>query len=196
MLAIVLTAFLSAQDPMAATCAVAGHDDATQVVGTTELDPLRAFESAQTAVQERARQTWEERANRLAHAQLPAYLPELFVQQAVRRFLQNQPVERTLQVVDRSDREREHEFGNSWQTTLWVVEDARASAQCERQLRSDLRRTERQLLFKSGGTVVFWASLTLLLGWIDRLSRGYMTWRLRSLGLLLGAGVPVVAFLL
>jgi hypothetical protein len=155
-----------------------------EIRGAIELDPATAFVSARTAVAERAHRQWEERSERLAAQQMPGYVPDLFVQQAVRRFLQRQPIERTLQVVDRSDSEREHEFGKSWQTTLWVVEDPRATAACERQLRVELRAAEHRLLWKSGGTVVFWAMLGLALGWVD--------W----LGLLLGTGVPAAAFLL
>lgn len=197
MLATLLTAFLIAQDPMAVMASHAsGPRDAMQIEGRVELDPTSALLSAKEAVAERAQRQWEERAARLAAQQMPDFVPDIFVQQAVRRFLQRQPVEQTFQVVDRRDSEREHEFGKSWQTTLWVAEDLRATAACERHLLAELRRAERMLLWKSGGTVVLWALLGLALGWVDRLSRGYMTGRLRCLGLLLGTGVPAIAFLL
>lgn len=198
MLAILLTALTLAQDPIAAAAFASGGGprDAMQVCGTVELDPAAAYAAARGAVVEQAQRLWTERAGRQAQLQLPSLVPQLFADQAVRRFLQRADVRQTLQVVDRDDRVREHEFGRSWQTTLWVVEDPRASAACERQLQYELRRTERALLFKSGGTVAFWAVLMLVLGWLDRLSRGYMTGRLRLLGLLLGTGIPAVAFLL
>ena len=65
----------------------------------------------------------------------------------------------------------------------------------EQSLRSTLQRLERTTVVKYGGIAVGWTALAVLLGWIDRLSRGYMTWRLRLVGLLGGLAVPTVLFL-
>lgn len=196
MLATLLTAVSMLQDPLAVASSASSPQAVVEVRGAIELDAAAAFASAREAVVDHAQRLWQERAARLAAQQLPGYMPDLFVQQALQRFLQQAGVERTVQLVGRDDREREHEFGSSWQTTLWVAEDPRAVAACERLLRANLRRAEREVLWKSGGTVVFWAVLGIALGWLDRLSRGYMTGRLRLLGLVLGAAVPAVAFLL
>jgi len=45
-----------------------------------------------------------------------------------------------------------------------------------------------------GGTVILWAALALLCGWLDRLTRGYMSGRLRLLFSGVGLGLPAIAF--
>ncbi|MBK8096679.1 MAG: hypothetical protein IPK26_06200 [Planctomycetes bacterium] len=170
--------------------------DAVAIRGDAELTPAAALTSARRKAEELFRQAWTERARRLADGVRPFWLPAVFTRQATDRWLANLPVDRALRIVDREDKRRDHEFGASWQTTLWVVEDARAIEVGERQLRQELRRCERQTLAKSGATIAFWAVLGFAIGWLDRLSRGYMTGRLRLLGLLLGAGVPTLLFLL
>ena len=93
-------------------------------------------------------------------------------------------------------RRREHEFGSSFQTTLWVREDAVAAGKVDREVRQALTQLRWRTLAMAGGTVVFWAVLALVLSWVDRLSRGYMTGRLGVVGVLLGSAVPAVAFVL
>ena len=49
------------------------------------------------------------------------------------------------------------------------------------------------MLLRGGAVAFAWATLALAVGWFDRLSRGYMTGRLRLLGVLLGVAVPAIA---
>ena len=58
-----------------------------------------------------------------------------------------------------------------------------------------LRNLERSTIFKVGGMTVTWVFLALLLSWMDRLSRGYMTGRLRAIGVLGGLLMPAALFL-
>ncbi|GAB4143063.1 MAG: hypothetical protein Fur0037_10590 [Planctomycetota bacterium] len=190
MLETLLTAVLIAQNPGEA------REGAVPVQGSIELDRGSAYESAKLAARERARRFWSERAEAVAGGQISRLIPRALVRQAIDRFLARRPVEATFAIVEREDESREHEFGRSWQTTLWLAPDEKATRACERQLLADLRDAEQLVFWKAGGTVVFWALLSFALGWFDRLSRGYMTWRLRGIGLLLGAGVPGLAFLL
>lgn len=176
------------QGPTAAAAAVAVRGDA-------ELTPAAAFASARTKVDEHVRALWRERAARAVQYQRPFWVPELLGDEAIRRWLADLPVSRLVSCVDREDREREHEFGNSYQTTLWVAEDARAVQHNEQRLRGELKRLERTTAYKYGGIAAGWTLLVLLLGWLDRLTRGYMTGRLRVAGLLGGVAVPVIAFL-
>ncbi len=67
--------------------------------------------------------------------------------------------------------------------------------QGERQLRHEMKRLERVTAIKYGGIAASWVVLVVVLGWIDRLSRGYMTGRLRLVGLLGATAVPAIAFL-
>lgn len=170
--------------------------DAVAVQGTTELSAADAYSAAHTAALEHVRSRWSERGARLATELRPFWLPQLFTEQAVSRWLGRQTLDQAVQIVDREDRVREHEFGRSYQTTLWIAEDPRAVAGGERQLRRAIAAAESRTLVLSGATVGFWAILGLALSWIDRLSRGYMTGRLCCIGVLLAATVPTVAFLL
>lgn len=196
MLATALSLVL-AQVPMA-TLLVAGGQvpDAMAVRGDAELTPAEAFESARTRAVEQLRERWQQRGMRLAEDQRPLWLPPLFTERAVRSFLASHPLAESMQLLDREDKVRQHEFGTSYQTTLWVAEDPQSVRRAEHQLRRELDRARQRTLLTSGGTVVFWAVLGLCIGWLDRLSRGYMTCRLRGIGLLLGVAVPAFAFLL
>lgn len=197
MLATALLCTLLAQAPLATAIVTGGQiPDAVAIRGETELSPVEAFDSARSRAVERLREQWQERGQRLADDRRPFWLPAVFAERTVDRFLADYPLAETMRLVDREDKVREHEFGRSYQTTLWVAEDPQLVRRAEQRLRGELDRTMRRTLATSGGTVVFWAVLAVVLGWIDRLSRGYMTGRLRAIGLLLGAAVPGIAFLL
>jgi hypothetical protein len=182
--------------PMPQRPEVAPVAAAVAVRGEAELSPASAFASARRKVDEHVRSMWQERADRAVVDQRPFWLPELLAESAVRRWLAELPLEQAVQLVDREDREREHEFGSSYQTTLWVAEDARTTQRFEQRLRGLLHRLERSTAVRLGGIVASWTGLLIVLGWLDRLSRGYMTGRLRLVGLLGGAAAPVLAFLL
>ncbi len=176
---------LAPQDPVAAVA----------VRGDAELSSAAAMASAQARVDEHVQELWRDRAERAVAAQRPFWLPELLTDQVVRRWLADLPSTQLVHVVDREDRERDHEFGRSWQTTLWVAEDRQQQQRTEQRLRRALRAVEHETAWKYGGIAVGWTVLVFGLGWIDRLSRGYMTGRLRVAGLLLGLAVPAAAFL-
>jgi hypothetical protein len=178
------------QDPPAKPTASA----AVAVRGEPELSAAAAFSSAQGKVEDHVRSVWRERAERTVANQRPFWLPTLVTDNAVRRWLADLPVRDMVQVVDREDREREHEFGNSFQTTLWVAEDPRLQQRSEQRLRGELRRLEKSTAYKFGGIAAGWTLLAVALAWIDRLSRGYMTGRLRAVGLLGALAMPAVAF--
>jgi hypothetical protein len=170
--------------------------DAVAIVGDAELSPAAAYDSARVRAEDHVRDRWRERAQRVAAESRPFWLPEPLVERAVGRWLLRPDVVDGVHVVDRQDHRREHDFGSSYQTTLWVAEDEQAVSKRERQLRRELGLVERRAVLTAGGTAVFWALLAMVLGWIDRLSCGYMTGRLRLIGLLVGCAVPTVAFLL
>ena len=65
----------------------------------------------------------------------------------------------------------------------------------EQRLRAELRKLERSTAVKAGGVAAGWVFLALLLSWLDRLSRGYMTGRLRTIGVLGGLLMPTALFL-
>ena len=175
--------------------AQAAHD-AALVRGSAELTPAAAFASAQDAAAAYMRQIWRERGERIAREVRPAWMPLVVCERTVERFLSAQDARAQFAVVDREDRVREHEFGSSYQTTLWVAENDGAAARGERKLRASISELRMHAIAFLGGTAAWWAALMFLVGWFDRLSRGYMTARLVVIASALGLLVPSLAFLL
>ncbi|MSR37570.1 MAG: hypothetical protein EXS02_01850 [Planctomycetes bacterium] len=194
MIALVLTLMSLLQDPKpnAARMAI----DAVAVIGTPELDVASAFQAAQQQVHAQMQERWLMRAKPLIAEMSPFWVPTMLAEKTILQWGQSEQAMTGMCVVDREDRRREHEFGSSFQTTLWVREEPLQITKGEGQLRSALSRLNHRLLMTSGGTVVFWAMLAMGIGWLDRLSRGYMTGRLQMAGLLLGSTIPALAFAL
>lgn len=192
MLETLLTACLALASPQGPDLASA---EAVAVRGEAELTPAAAFASARQRAEDHIREQWQHRAERALAARRPFWLPEPLAFRAVQTWLSDLPVEQCLRLVDREDRERTHEFGNSFQTTLWVAEEPRSVQLGERELRRRLLVLERTTACKYGGIVGAWAVLVLAIAWLDRLSRGYMTGTLRLLGVATGVAVPALLFL-
>ena len=76
-----------------------------------------------------------------------------------------------------------------------LAEDRELVLHGECRLHVELRRLERTTAVKAGGVAAGWVFLAVLLGWLDRLSRGYMTTRLRVIGILGGVLMPAALFL-
>ena len=91
---------------------------------------------------------------------------------------------------------RDHGFGKSYQCSLLVRTDSVRLARSERELQHDLRRVVGRAKAAACSTVGAWFAIGLLVMWLDRLSRGYMTWRLRTYGALAGLAVPAACWLL
>ena len=66
----------------------------------------------------------------------------------------------------------------------------------ERRLRASLVALRGQAIAFLLVTSFWWGLLAFLVGWLDRLSRGYMTARLSAIGVALGLSIPSLAFLL
>ena len=193
MLALLLAACLPFAPQQPVTTSIA---EAVVVRGDAELSPAEALVSAKRKAEEHVRDLWQDRAEQAFSGRRPFWLPDLLAREAMRRRLAELPIEQMATYVDREDRQREHEFGSSYQTTLWVAEEPRLVANSERLLRRATQQLERVTAVKFGGIVAGWAVLAVVIGWLDRLSRGYMTGRLRLLGLLGGVAFPALAFLL
>jgi len=78
-------------------------------------------------------------------------------------------------------------------TKVLLVDDEALVATAVRAALADLRG---QALAFLAGASLWWGLLAFLVGWLDRLSRGYMTARLSAIGVALGVSVPSLAFLL
>ena len=175
--------------------ALQGQDAAVEVRGDAELSPADALASARRRAEQHVRAVWRERGEREAALQRPGWIPALLTSQAVDRWVAALPVEQLLRQIERDDRERVHEFGRSYQTTLWIEEAATPAEQARRGLRDALRRAERVAGLKAAVVAAGWLTLGVVLAWLDRLSRGYMTGRLFALGVFGAASLPAVLFL-
>lgn len=169
---------------------------AVAVRGMAELTPAAATESAWEEAQRLFRERWLVHARQFAAARLPGWVPAWVWQPAFERSIGSLRAREHLAVVHRDEVTREHEFGTSHQVTLWVEEPESVRVALERQVRTEFRGLEKRLAVKCGGTVVFWLLLAAFVGWVDRLSMGWMTRSLRITGLLAALGVPLAAVLL
>ena len=170
--------------------------DAVAVRGTPELSAREAFAAARDAAAAEGRSRWLRRSELIAEELRPAWIPHAVTDRALQRELERQDLAASLRVVDREDRSREHEFGTSWQTTLWVAEDQAFVQRVESRLRRAMLDLRGHALAFLLGTAGLWAVLAVAVGWFDRLSRGYMTTRLCALGIAFGVAVPSLVFLL
>jgi len=165
------------------------------VRGDTELSAASALASAELRVDEHLREVWQVRAKRAASRQAPFWMPGFLSDYAVQRWLADLSLREFVTRVDRDDCERTHEFGRSYQTTLWIAENPAIVERIEDRLHDTLRSLERTTVLKLGGIAAGWGLMALFLGWLDRLSRGYMTVRLRLIGVLGGVLMPTALFL-
>ena len=165
------------------------------VRGDTELSAASALASAELRVDEHLREVWQVRAKRAVSRQAPFWMPGFLSDYAVQRWLADLSLREFVTRVDRDDCERTHEFGRSYQTTLWIAENPGIVERTEDRLHDTLRSLERTTVLKLGGIAAGWGLLALFLGWLDRLSRGYMTARLRLIGVLSGVLMPTALFL-
>jgi hypothetical protein len=169
--------------------------DAVAIRGAAGLTGAEALASAQEQVAAHLRAAWRERAGRIAGEAAPAWLPQPCVDAVVARWLARLPADRLARVVDRDDRVREHGFGNSHQTTLWIAEEPAHVRAGEASLRSALAAARRDALARGGVVAVGWSAVGLGAAWFDRLTRGYMSGGLRLAAAALAAAVLAAALL-
>ena len=167
--------------------------DAVAIRGAAGLTAAEALATAREQVGEHLRTAWRQRADRIAAAAAPAWLPQPCVDAVVANWLQQLPTERLSRVVDRDDRVRDHGFGTSHQTTLWVAEDPAHLRAGETSLRAALAAARRSALARSGAVAIGWTALGIGAAWFDRLTRGYMSGRLRLAAAALAAVVLAAA---
>lgn len=195
-IAAVLSLVLALSQPVCPQAPTEVPPTAVAVRGMAELTPAAATESAWAEAQGLFRERWLAHARQCAAVRLPGWVPEWVWQPTFERSIGSLRAREHLQVVHRDEVTREHEFGTSHQVTLWVEEPESVRTALERHVRTEFRALEKRLALKCGGTVVFWLLLAAFVGWVDRLSMGWMTGSLRFAGLLAALGVPLAAVLL
>jgi hypothetical protein len=176
----------------------AAQPSAVVVAGQVELTRREAKASAIERLREDTRDRQLEHGRSVIRAAAPFWLPNFVAEQALHEWVRGlgDPLQRSVRILDDDVKVRDHGFGQSFQAFLLIEEDASQADRSGRELERRLDRRVRRFVVLSGGVVGFWAVLAFVVAWIDRLSRGYMTWRLRGIALGLGAAVPAILFLL
>ncbi len=181
--------------PAWALNATAAAPGSMVVSGMPELTRAEASESAYEQAKQELRQHLEEKGAAVVSSATSVWLPA-FVERKVLRSWLNRELSRAIEVLDEDHIERDHGYSKSYQSRLVIRRDANRLEKSFDRLRHQTARQSEQFLFKCGGTVVFWAVLALVCSWLDRLTRGYMTTRLRFLFSGLGFSLPALAFAL
>ncbi len=165
--------------------------------GTVELSPAAADTAAMSLATERVRELALTEATGLVDRAAPFWLPSFTREQIVRRWLGQFDPAQGVRVLERSVDAHDHGgLGTSYRTTLRVASDERALDAAMARLRRAVPRAAEFFAIKCAGVIGFWLVLGVVLAWIDRLSRGYMTWRLRAIGAIAGVTLPAVVLLI
>lgn len=199
MLGVILTAVLMPQGPVEDWLTQGGdrhHPLAVVVTGEIELTAADAFagalEQARVTVGENLRQ----QGSHLVRDSAPSWMPGFLRQRVLDDWLSSHDAQQMLQVLDRRTDVREYSYGDSYQTALLVQPDPAVLGKASAWLRRHTRDAAEEFLLKCGGIGGLWGLLTVVSLWLDRLTRGYMTWRLRMVGIALAAVGTGVLFLL
>ena len=165
------------------------------VEGALELSRGEAEASATDLARDAHRERLRGHGRDLAQRLAPFWLPQLLVRGEVEAWALREERATPIRVVSRETSVRQYSYGKAYQTTLHVADDARGGRSAEAWLERRLEHAARLLLAKCGGIAVFWGLLAFLSSWFDRLTRGYMTWRLRLIAFGLGGIVPALVLL-
>lgn len=196
MLAVTLALTLLAQNPetdrgWALAGGGGGEASTVEVEGSLELSRGDAEEAALRAARHRHRDRLRESGKQLAERVAPFWLPGFLLRGEVDEWLRRQERSTPLRIVDRDTEVRSYSYGDAYRTTLQVATlDPSVCPDAEVSMERRLRDVGRLALAKLGGIAVFWGLLAFVYSWMDRLTRGYMPWRLRLIALVFGLVVP------
>lgn len=184
---------LTVTAPAAAQAVTAGPAGPAVVEGRVELTPASADAAARALADREVRWELERRGRDLVRARSPGWLPGLIGDLVLDRWLRSTPVERTWSVVDVERERHAHEGYDSHRTRLWIATDEREVARALSRLHRQVEKGSRRFALFAGGTAAWWALCALACGWLDRLTRGYMPWRLRLVCVGMGVVAPGIA---
>ncbi|MEM7198693.1 MAG: hypothetical protein AAF628_00390 [Planctomycetota bacterium] len=198
MLGLSLAFVLLAQGPVATLASSGGAEaryDGLVVEGPIELSRAEAEASALRLARERLVERRRELGVEIAERRGPWWLPPFFVDRLVDDWAADAATGRALEVRHSDTQAHDYTYGQAFLTTL-VVEDPGASRAHQAGLERGLDRAGKLFLTRCGALAGLWGLLAFFASWLDRLSRGYMTWRLRFLAGALGVVAAPLALLL
>lgn len=166
------------------------------VAGRVELTPAAAVAAARERAFDELRYEIERRARSVAEQRAPFWMPPFAVDLVVDRWGRSLRADALLEEVRRDTRVHDHGGYKSFQTFLAIRHDETRLQRSLQDLARRIDRGSREFLAKCGGTVALWGILGVCYLWLDRLTRGYMGWRLRFVLGGTGLALPALAFLL
>ncbi|MGE0143242.1 MAG: hypothetical protein AB7I19_06595 [Planctomycetota bacterium] len=166
------------------------------VEGPVELSPNAADAAAIEVAAEQVRGELLGKAVGLARRVKQIWVPELVADQLARDWVARQEPMRLVEVTDRARVVKDHGSFTSYRTNLELRPLERVLERGLHGLAGEVQRRGLALGAFAGGTLGLWLLLTLVYGWLDRITRGYMPWRLRVLCGGMGVALPGIALLL
>lgn len=170
--------------------------NAATVVGDIELSRGEAVHGAITAARDMRLGRLRERGQELAERFAPFWLPSFAMQGEVDEWVARVERKSPLAVAREETEVFNYSYGEAFRTTLHVDNGMNIDHDSERQMQQGIQQLARLLMTKVGGIAFFWGLLAFLSAWFDRLTRGYMSWRLRFMAVSLGIVVPAVVLLM
>lgn len=166
------------------------------ILGSVELTQVEADQAAVERAEDLVRDSMRRRGERQLEQKSPSWVPGFVQAQIQESWLAGLDLDRLFDVVDRQVQYRDEGYAvPSYQTSLAIeIDERRVNKELDR-LQGQSRKAGRLFAIKCGGTVLLWGVLGLLYGLLDRMTRGYMTNRLRLLFGSLGTAIPTIAFL-
>jgi hypothetical protein len=188
------------QHPETKNWVESGHDAARPGTYTISGPPELSREEAWVAAQRNAFEDHANRVREVADVQAAAisskWLPEFVRERVVTEWARKRLARAEPKILDREFIVRDHGFGLSYQAVL-LLDGVNQKTLRKRSGLADLLADEEQrFVVKFGGMLGLWGLLALVMTWIDRLTRGYMTKRLYAIGALLALIGPACLVLL
>ena len=166
------------------------------VEGELELTRSDAEASALERARDAHRTQLRERADRIASSAIPFWMPQMFAQPTIDRWIGDLERSAPLQVLDSDTEELSYSYGKAFRSSVTVARVHRDGlSKQEARLERRLGEVGKLLLAKCGVTAIVWGLLAFVCSWFDRLTRGYMTGRLRLIALAMGIAVPGILML-
>ena len=172
-----------------------GHPSAYAVKGSVELSRAEAWEALERRIDVEVRDRLESFAIDESENVAAPWLPGYFQDRAIAAWVSEQVRQSETRILDSNLVVRPvDDVYQSYHAYALVDMAGPRNVRLER-LRRRLVVEEEMFLAKIGGALGLWGVLAVLILWLDRLTRGYMTGRLYTLGALLGIGGPIVLLL-
>lgn len=173
-----------------------GEPAPVTVVGPVELTPSAAVAAARVSAADEFAWELERRGRGVVDRVRPIWLPDFVAESSFRRWLRTIQPESGLAILGQETRTHDHGNYVSYQAALTVAPDEAWTTSALGELRGTIERSAQHFVIASGGAVGLWGLLAFLYVWLDRVSRGYMSWRLRILFGGMGLALPGIALAL